>query len=465
MSIAIPLEVVQDKTIITQLSKYLTIEEKNDYMAKKMNNNYVKKKISVWRKEGDFLHLPYTFARNFFKNKYINDYKFPQLFEDKENKFSGKLLERQVEPYHQSLEYLRRFKTVTIALYPSFGKTFMGTMLSWELNLYTCVLVHRESIAIAWVKTFKKYLNINEKDIWMVEDGKIRRDIREDYHPKIIISLDGRVKKIPPDLRKKIGTLIIDEAHLFCSKNKIDPLLSFTPKYVIAETATPDKENGLFDIIKTICGKHFIRKISNKPFHMLVVNTKYNYNPKNYNYNDLLTLRTENKEYSNLISDICRINKSHKTIIICVRKDDCKNILEGNKKRDLECDTLYGSKKNYSTKNFLIGTGSKIGVGFDEANFCDDYDDNPSDLLICNYTFKNTSTFEQVRGRGMRSKSPILVVFNDNNNITRKHIKIMKKWAEECKGKIIDVDIMDMTTKTIKEIIIEYEDKIKKIEI
>lgn len=460
MSVAVPLEFIKEKNITQQLSKILTIEEKNNYMAKKMNNNYVKKKISVWKLEKNILYLPYTFSLNFFKKKYNNNREFPNIFLDKNNKFTGKLLERQIEPYKESLEYLKKYKTVTIALYPSFGKTFIGTMLSWELNLYTCVLVHRESIAKAWIKTFEKYFNIDKKDIWMVEDGKIRQDVREEnYYPKIIISMDGRVKKIPPRLRKKIGTLIIDEAHLFCSKNKIDPLLSFTPKYVIAETATPDKENGMFDIIKTICGNHFIRKISTKPFNMLVVDTKFNYNPKNYNYNELLTLRTENKEYCSLISDICKINKSHKTIVICVRKDDCKNILEGNKNRGLECDTLYGNKKNYLTKNFLIGTGSKIGVGFDEANFCDDYDDKPSDLLICNYTFKNTSTFEQVRGRGMRSSSPILIVFNDNNNITKKHLKIMKEWAVECKGTIIDVDKDEMVNKNIDQIINDFKNE------
>ena len=107
----------------------------------------------------------------------------------------------------------------------------------------------------------------------------------------------------------------------------------------------------------------------------------------------------------------------------------------------MESAELYGTKKNYQTKDILIGTGSKMGVGFDEANFCDDYDGRASDLLLMCYTFASWAPFEQVRGRGLRSENPIVVVFNDNNNMTKKHIRKMKKWAIESNGQIFDLNI------------------------
>ena len=102
---------------------------------------------------------------------------------------------------------------------------------------------------------------------------------------------------------------------------------------------------------------------------------------------------------------------------------------------------LYGTIKNYKTSQVLVGTTSKMGIGFDEANFCDDYDGKPSDLLIITQTFKTWPMFEQVRGRGRRADSPTVVYLNDKHAITRRHMTTMRKWVRETQGEITEISL------------------------
>ena len=82
-----------------------------------------------------------------------------------------------------------------------------------------------------------------------------------------------------------------------------------------------------------------------------------------------------------------------------------------------------------------------MGVGFDEANFCADYDGKPSDLLIVTQTFKSWPSFEQVRGRGMRADKPTVVYLNDKHKITRRHMTIMRKYFRQTNGEIKELRV------------------------
>ena len=92
-----------------------------------------------------------------------------------------------------------------------------------------------------------------------------------------------------------------------------------------------------------------------------------------------------------------------------------------------------------------------MGVGFDEANFCDDYDGRPSDLLLMLTTYASWAPFEQVRGRGMRTDTPNIVVFNDKHPITKKHMTQIRKWVRETNGKIIELHIDKMKSFSIDD--------------
>ena len=218
--------------------------------------------------------------------------------------------------------------------------------------------------------------------------------------------MNGRTDKIPDSLRKEIGCLIIDEAHCFCSTSNVEPLLSFSPKYIIAETATRSKITICIGMIQSICGTHYIQKLSTKKFKFIIIKTNLDYpidHAKNP-FGELLTNQGKCEKRNQIIIDILKANKERKTIVACSRTNHCKTLHDLLKEENMESAELYGTKKNYQTKDILIGTGSKMGVGFDEANFCDDYDGRASDLLLMCYTFASWAPFEQVRGEDYDQK-------------------------------------------------------------
>lgn len=386
-----------------------------------------------YAKEGK-VYLPYRFACALMKKVYNMD-KHPPISEDKSLEFKGKLLARQEEPYRSSLEYLKKYNTCTIALYPGFGKTFLGCMLAHRLNRVTCILVHRENVGKQWIKSFKSYIpDLKDEDIWYVND--------KPKDAKIMVCMSGRTDKIPTELRQKVGTLIIDEAHCFCSESRIKPLLSFSPRFIIAETATPIKDNGMHKIIQSIAGTHYIKKISNKPYKCYIIQTNLEFVTEGKNpFTDLVTQQCESDERNQVIKNIVKDNTNKKIMIASPRTKHCDTICSDVTELGITPAKLYGTIKNYKTSQVLVGTTSKMGVGFDEANFCDDYDGRPSDLLIITQTFKSWPMFEQVRGRGMRADTPTVVYLNDKHSITRRHMSIMRKWIRETNGEIIELKL------------------------
>jgi len=380
------------------------------------------------------VHLPYRFACALTKKVHnMGEYK---KLRDPMVEFKGKLLERQEEPYKESLDYLRRYNTCTIALYPGFGKTFLGCMLTHKLNKITCVLVHRDNVGKQWIKSFKKYMpDLKDEELWYVGD-------KPNPNARIMVCMAGRTDKIPESLRRDVGTLIIDEAHCFCTKTRIKPLLAFSPRYIIAETATPIKDNGMHKIIQSIAGTHYINKISNKPYTCYIIQTNIDFLTEGKNiFTELVTQQCESEERNEIIKNIVKDNPGKKTIIVSPRTKHCDklvSVIEGIGKTPSK---LYGRLKNYKTSDILIGTVSKMGVGFDEENFCDDFDGRASDLLIITQTFKGWAGFEQVRGRGMRAENPTIVYLNDKHSITRRHMGTMRKWIRETKGTLIELKV------------------------
>lgn len=451
MSVVFDLKTL-DKEQSEKICKHLTfIPEENKFVRPNKFNIDGGEPVRMYYTKDGKTRLPYRFSCAFFKKIFNIDKDFPKIYTDKKDKFSGRLLDRQKEPFKEAVKYLKKYNTVTIALYPGFGKTFMGTMLSWYLNLYTCVLVHRENVGKQWVKTFEKYFDLKEQDIWYVGekftlDGKKYGPDKIKSEAKIIICMDGRTDKIPQSMKDSIGCLLIDEAHCFCSPSKVKPLLSFSPKYTIAETATPKKDNGMHKVIQSICGTHYIQKVSTKPYNFFIIQTNLEYElegSKNI-FGDLVNQQCKSERRNEIILKLLECNKDYKTIIAGNRKEHCKFLNESLTKMGLESSELYGTIKNYKTKNILIGTGSKMGVGFDEENFCDDFDGRPSDLLLMLTTYASWAPFEQVRGRGMRTETPNVVVFNDKHPITKKHMTQIRKWVRETNGKIIELNVDKM---------------------
>ena len=298
---------------------------------------------------GRYTSLPYTFACNYFQKRFHLEQEFQKIYPNQNGMFLGKLLDRQKEPFKEAISYLKKFGTVTIALYPGFGKTFLGVMISWFLNLHVCVLVHRDNVGKQWIKSFTQYFkNLTENEIWFVDD-------KPKLEAKILVCMDGRTDKIPEEMRFKIGTLIIDEAHCFCAPSKVKPMLSFHPRYIIAETATPEKDNGMERMIQSICGKHYIQKTSTKPYHFFIIQTNLEFEietDKNI-FGELLNKQAESEERNRIILEILKANTHYKTMIAGCRKNHCHHLhLELERLGFRIFRTLWNNSKTTKQKIF-----------------------------------------------------------------------------------------------------------------
>ena len=465
MSIVFSLEHIKNADENIKLKKLLTLvgESKQNFSRSGMFNQYQKKiVVHMYMVKDGMLHLPYTFAKNYFLaperqdrgdwEKYFAQKKYPLLFPDgKEGNFKGVLRDYQVEPYKKAKKYIKKHKTVTLEFYPSFGKTFFGSIFSWYLNAYTVVLVHRETIADAWVKTYKTFLNIPDSEIVLVDKNICNSKRGQTKSPadqgKIFICMEQRWKYIPEKIRKSIKLLVIDEAHTFCAPSKVNPLLFLEPEYIISLTATTERvDDGLETMIETICGNHSVVKDNDKPFKFYVINTglKFDIEGDKNKFGELLEKQTKSEERNSIIIDLIKRHSHLKTMFVGKRKEHCEYMMKTLSESGLECSALFGTIKKCESKNILIGTDSKMGTGFDEANACLNYDGEPSELLIVCHSYKKRSTFIQVIGRSWRSKNPKVVVFCDSTKIVQNHIRSMKTWAQEVMGEVIVVKTKDI---------------------
>ena len=105
----------------------------------------------------------------------------------------------------------------------------------------------------------------------------------------------------------------------------------------------------------------------------------------------------------------------------------------------IKVDTLFGSKEEYHDSDVLIGTIPKMGVGFDEANSCEDYKGRPSDLLILMTSIADQDCYEQVKGRVMRSDDPVVFYLEDHMKIIKRHIDDIEDWIKRTKGEVIEL--------------------------
>ncbi len=403
------------------------------------------------------------------------DREFPKLKQKGLPKFHAELRDYQEEAAQEAYEQLKKFATTTLNFQPGWGKTILGAWLAGKCNGPTFVLTHRLEIAEAWVKTFKLCFPQYSKSIWLVGEnefeqgitlprkcknesssskvpdgntsncGKCKECLKEDiYVPCFTICMYLRIEKVPSFILDSITTLIVDEAHLFCTYDKVGCLLATRPKFIIIETATLNRSNMMHSMMYKLAGEHNVTRAANKPFRIYKILTgikvQTTQGARGIDFGNFTKSLVKHNERNEMILDCIKCNPHRKIMILTRQKDHVeilKSLLEEN---DIEVDTLYGSKKGYIDSHVLIGTIPKMGVGFDEKNACISFGGRESDLLLLVTSIAQIELFQQVVGRIMRSKDPAVFYFIDDMAITKKHFKNVEQTILDTKGLILETE-------------------------
>jgi hypothetical protein len=413
---------------VTQYNKYNNSEPPEPILLLHINQH------------NNTIELPYLFGSSLLQVIPNENITFPTT----NLTFTGTLRDHQIPVEEESWGQIQKYGTSTLGLYPGFGKTILGAKIASRSKLLTVVLVHREILTTQWKKTFQDFTNAN---VWIVGE-KNPPNICD-----VIICMDTRWEKIPKEYRDNIGLVIIDEAHAFCTRTHVHCLLAFHPKYILIESASLLRDDGMHEMIFAVAGSHGVFRESNKPFNVMKIITNTTPPRKNnrmggVDWTALVRDTLMDERRNKIILNIVASNLNRKILILTSLVDHANLLYDSLDGMNISCDYLCGTKRGYIDSQVLIGTTSKIGTGFDPATSCPTYAGKPFDLLILVCSIKKYSALVQNVGRIFRAEFPTVMHFVDNDSIYNNHWYKSKKWYVLHGGIVTEHDIPNLERPT-----------------
>jgi len=368
--------------------------------------------------EGDDLYLPFAFAHDTFE---LADNKKTSYGRRDGMNFVGSLRAEQERMVSECYEKLKRNKG-HIVIYPhmGFGKTIMTLKMACDAKLKTCILVNRIMLVDQWMESIKTFTTARCKFLSPDTFAAAAEEAdEEDYDVYIVNAVN--VSKRNRDFWSTIGTLIVDEVHQMVTREISKAFFQFTPRYVMALSATPYRFDEYHKAIGWFFGKDAIGNTLNRRHVVDYVETNFVpeiiVTPKGVDWNAVLSSQAADADRNRLIVDIVTrsVRRDKRVWMILVKRvaqaDALMSMFEG----DVKCATLVRSQRVFDKEcDVLIGTTLKIGVGFDHK---------PINSLCIAADVKNY--FVQFLGRCMRREDtePYVLDVVDNFPPLRRHFE------------------------------------------
>lgn len=439
----------QQKELIRQ-ELYLQPKETNF-----TNKNFYtesKSPILFYSISNDYIYLPYTFAATLFQKASNYDFEHP---EPPAWNYKGNLYAHQLEVLPEAEDQLRVKGATILGLYPGFGKTILGTYLAWKMKelagqqFYVAIMFYREFLARQWKETIEQN---TDATTWIVGTNPVPSQM-----PVFTLCMDTKVHHLSEEYRKRIGLLIVDEAHTLCTPIQVDRLLAWQPKRIIAETATLERLDGMHRMIYHICGLQGVFRSSTKPFTVIRYNSgivpECKANAKGgLDWSSLVKSIATSELANQDIMDFVMENLDKKILILTSLKEHVQILLDKLREKHVRTDFMAGTKKTYSDSQVLIGTLSKIGTGFDEKTACADFNGIRINMLLLVTSIKSPLLIEQSVGRVFRAEMPIVIDFVHNHGTLRNHWYQRKKWYVSRNGAIEEVNALRTGKKNAGEL-------------
>jgi superfamily II DNA or RNA helicase len=354
----------------------------------------------------------------------------------------------------EAMSQLETHGTTTIQAQPGAGKTIMASLLAARLGLSYAVLYPMSTLEKQWLATsemvFGKHATVHVADqpaVAQKKEGAASNDA------SIMYSLCDRASSLPLERRARIGTLIIDEAHMYCVSSMVNTILAFEPKYVIVLTATLERTDTAHSVMHLLAGEHNVFRAPSRPYLLVQykvpirVEEKQNRVTKTLDFTSLCTALSENADYNNAIIRTVVQNPDRKFIIISKLVSHAQSICRQLGGCGVSTDYMCGSsKKKYKDCRALCGTFSKISTGFDAATFASNFDGRSPDTLILCHTIKAWQLYAQTVGRIMRACQdvvPVVVWMCAENSITTRHLSGLHGYINRTGGVIYKLQSND----------------------
>jgi hypothetical protein len=468
MSVAIPRSMVT-ADLVQQITAALLIPKINTGSPYGGGDSTIETSVRCWSIDSKHLRLPYASADALFPefvSEQLGEKAYPSM---KPKSLASHLKLRENEDYDQqtvvteAMKHLENKGTVLLNCFPGFGKTLMTSVLCVSCGLKVLVLADKTALHKQWAKTFRE--NVPGVRVCIVKDDvasiakaqskwakKTRKNDDDDYEEQqptihdydVYISTAQSLPKIQATL-DNIGTLVIDECHEWCASMRVAAILSTTPRFVIACSASLQFRNdGLEKCAFAVIGRSstIVRRIK-KPFYILrhTTNVKTPFHELKQKYHrpgqrvmaDFAKISKdifEHEERNDMIVDWVKKNwRKHKMMILTRSRDHAAYLHHRlHSTLDTRVGLYMGNIKKYKDCRVLIGTYSKIGTGFDAATAGDEWDGVHFDMMVMASSVKQMGWLEQLCGRVFRANLPIIVDMVDALSLFINHWKVRRRW-------------------------------------
>lgn len=328
----------------------------------------------------------------------------------------------------EAMRQLKEDHVTFLALPTGFGKSFCGTYLASKLRGRTLILCHYSMVRKQWLDEVTRILRIGNKPVKaeMVKGDTLDRDAQ--------IHIMGVIKagKFNKDEFKDIETVIVDEAHVTTIRLFTEVLLRIQPKYLIGLSATPEREDGMHQVLRIYFNEPIVRT-EVKPFTVYkvetgitpVMKTTLVYGKPTLDWNGLVQSLIQNSRRTQQIIDIVMNHPERRILILADRQELCRNVHSLLTENGEKVGKLWGRYNTNLDSRILIAGMKKAGVGFNDPTL---------DMLVLATSVKNVKQYE---GR-IRTMNNIIYDLVDRCSVLEKHWRIRKDWYVQRGAMIIE---------------------------
>lgn len=377
------------------------------------NKNDIVQFFDVGGKET--VYLPFNFAHNHFELE-----KTSVKHDETNSKFVGTLRPSQVNVSKRCKEILSKKGCVILAAQPGFGKTITAIeMICWA-NVKTIIFVKQSMIVQQWIEALK--IHAPTKTVRHVKNKKIDHQADVYIINPVLLKPQRLPEKQFEDF-KDVKFLIVDELHQIVSGVLSKAFFRVQPDYLLGLSATPrrPKDDPFQVAIEWFFGNNIVGEALFHKHQVSILKsnftpTEIKYNGFKVDWNHILTAQSEDVKRNELIVDTVKSRQERVWLILVKRVSHADTLKRMFEEKNIKCETLTGSKTSFDKNcKILIGTTSKIGVGFDHS---------PINALFV--AADVVEYFEQFLGRCMRIPDQIPIVYDieDDFSILKKHARI-----------------------------------------
>lgn len=347
------------------------------------------------------------------------------------------LRDAQTPVVDEAMRHIEEHGSTTIQVQPGAGKTVMATHIACRLGLVTLILVPRVPLVDQWRATISAACG-DAAAVFVPEQAARARKKAAPETFDFAICLKERVGAMPAALLARVGTLVVDEAHVFCVPSAVAPLLATAPRHVLALTATLPRDDTAHRMVHLLAGAHDVFRAQTKPYALVPLRL-------GVRVRETASARTGSLDYSAFVQAVAACDAVNDAVVETVLRNPGRKFIVLSKlvahahalaaalcERGVDAETMCGSKRSCADADVLVGTTDKIGTGFDVATFCTDFGGRTPDALIMTHTVKKWQNYAQFVGRVLRARDgvvPAVVCVLTDNAVSRRHFDGVRKYA------------------------------------